>query len=94
MQTLTPVDVRVEKDCWHENRTHGNVCVRKTASANNRTGKTTKQVPPTRMRTCVTNKIKTNRSKSCQGTAQQFVPTKQVQPVRSRSPSPTSREPW
>ncbi len=45
------------------------------------------------MRTCVTSKTKTNKTKFSHF-PQQVVQSKQVLPARSRSPSPSNREPW
>jgi len=87
MQTITPVDVHVENE-WRDSRPHG-LYVKKSATMANRGGGG-RQGP--RMRTCVTNKTKINRSKSSQ-LPPQTAQTKPVLPARSRSPSPT-REPW
>ena len=84
MQTIAPVNVHVE-NAWRNGCTNGSYVKKNpTTAATNRGGR---QAP--RMRTCVTSKIKTNKTKS----SQQIVQPKQVVPVRSRSPSP-SREPW
>ncbi|CAF3790687.1 unnamed protein product [Rotaria sordida] len=85
MQTVTPVDVHVENK-WHDN-CHNGLYIKKNTSTVNRGGR-----QATRMRTCVTNKTKTSKIKSCH-IPQQIVQPKQVLPVRSRSPSP-NREPW
>jgi hypothetical protein len=85
MQTIAPVNVHVE-NAWRNGCTNGSYVKKNltTATTTNRGGR---QAP--RVRTCVTSKIKTNKTKPCQ----QIVQQKQVVPVRSRSPSP-NREPW
>jgi hypothetical protein len=85
MHTITPVDVHIENE-WRDHRTNG-LYVKKSTATGNRGGR---HAP--RMRTCVTNKTKTNRPKSAH-LCQQIVQPKQVLPARSRSPSP-NREPW
>ncbi|CAF4308220.1 unnamed protein product [Rotaria sp. Silwood2] len=85
MQAVTPVDVHVENE-WHDSRHNGSY-VKKSTSTVNRGGR-----QATRMRTCVTNKTKSSKTKSFH-IPQQVVQTKQVLSVSSRSPSPT-REPW
>jgi hypothetical protein len=86
MQTITPVDVHIENE-WRDGRTSGSY-VKKSTTITNRGGR---QAP--RMRTCVTSKTKTNKTKFSHF-PQQVVQSKQVVPARSRSPSPPNREPW
>jgi hypothetical protein len=85
MQTIAPINVHIESE-WRDSRPNG-PSVRKSTSTANRGGR---QAP--RMRTCVTSKTKTNKTKSPH-LPQQVIQPKQVLPVRSRSPSP-NREPW
>ncbi|CAF3178052.1 unnamed protein product [Rotaria socialis] len=82
MHAVTPVNVHVESD-WHGSR-HGGSYVKKSTTPVNRGGR-----QATRMRTCVTNKVKTKPSQIPQPVAQ----PKQVVPVSSRSPSP-NRDRW
>ncbi len=85
MQTITPVDVHVENK-WRDSRTNGSY-VKKSTTTANRGGR-----QPPRMRTCVTNKTKTSKTRASHN-PQQVVQCKQTLPVRSRSPSP-NRDPW
>ncbi len=57
MQTITPVDVHIENE-WRDGRGSGSY-VKKGSTTANRAGR---QAP--RMRTCVTSKTKTNKSKT------------------------------
>ena len=85
MQTITPVDIHIENE-WRDGCITGSY-VRKSTTTANRGGH---QAP--RMRTCVISKAKTNRTKSLH-IPQEITQSRQVLPVRSRSPSP-NREPW
>ncbi|CAF1360367.1 unnamed protein product [Rotaria magnacalcarata] len=85
MHAVTPVNVHVEGD-WHGSR-HGGSYVKKSTTPVNRGERQS-----ARMRTCVTNKTKTLKTKPSQ-IPQPVVQPKQVVPVSSRSPSP-NRDRW
>ena len=87
MQTITPVDIHIENE-WRDGRNNSGSYVKKsTNTVANRGGR---QAP--RMRTCVTNKTRVTKAKSCH-IPQPVIQSKQTVPTRSRSPSP-NREPW
>jgi hypothetical protein len=85
MQTITPVDVHIENE-WRDGRISGSHVKRSTTTANR------EERQGSRMRTCVTNKTKPKKAKSC-NIPQQVIRLKQALPSRSRTPSP-NREPW
>lgn len=88
MQTIAPVDVHIENE-WREGRNTSGSYVKK--SNNTVTNRGGRQGP--RMRTCVTNKTRINKSKSCHIPQQVNTQSKTTVQNRSRSPSP-NREPW
>jgi hypothetical protein len=87
MQTIAPVDIHVG-NIWRKQTPNHVTFTTKTTSIGDRNSRATPH-----MRTCVTNKTKTTRTKSVLPAAQTIVQPKTVASARSRSPSP-NREPW